>query len=688
MVGCVSLGDAYIDVHANNEPFDREIHEEIPRIGTDAEKLMEKIGEGWGKHLSEGSKSELRRRMPEIVREFERGAKSIKIKIGGKDFLLDRQGGIRSVAGRFVEMFTQEAERAFQNANRPGGPFSKIGEAISDAVGAGFNISGKSPLIVLLIPAIGAIAGAITAVVQAANALLAVLAAAPALLTAIGLQAGVLMLAFDGVGKAIQGAFAAKNWNEFYAAIQGLTPAAKNFVITLLPLRDLFRDLKASVQESFFQGFGNTMVNIAHALGPILSSGLPQIARALGGLFSQIGLFFASPVFVQFVTNIIPATLRWLGQFGPGFVSFLTAIVKMANAAIPFLMRIGDVLASGFAMFTSWLNDQIQSGKFTEWLNNMAETLVSVKDLFFGISNFVVSFLGALDKAGGNDVIDQFTELFNQLGQFFQTEAGQAAMQGFIHLVELLTYSFSGLVFTLMGLLIAFESILQFFGFIGNAFTEFIGWLTDTAGPAIGKFFTETLPGFFGDLWKDIQGLWGKIVDYMQLAWLGLVTWVQEKWDDFTGWFDKKVDDIVGFFTGLPDRLLQVGKDIMHGLWEGLMWGWDHTVKPILDWITRQIPDWKGPKEKDLKLLEPAGKAVMGGFAKGIATGAQDLKAQLGDYTTSLAANVAGSVFNTNLNFYGQQPTESQARTAGRAAAGELNDQVNSTNIRLAYRMA
>jgi len=686
----MALGDAYIDVHANNEPFRRDLEEDIPSIGRDADDLMEKIGEGWGAHLSDGAKSELRKRMPDVVREFERGAKSVKIRIGGENFLLDRRGEIRDVAGRFVAMFTEEAARAFERAGRPGGPLSKIGEGFSDAIGAAFNISGRSPLIAVLPLVFGAIAEAIAVVVQAVNALIAVLVQVPSLLIAIGLQAGVLMIAFDGVGEAISGAFKAKNWNEFYAAIQGLTPAAQNFVVTLLPLRDLFRELKTSVQENFFTGLGNVMVNVAQQLGPILRQGLPQLATALGEMFKQIGFFFASPVFVGFIQDVIPATIRWLGKFGPGFTSFLTGLIRMADAALPALERLGDIVGSAFAIFTSWLNEQVNTGNLTAWLDDMSETLSLLVDLFFNAAAFVASFLDALNKGGGNDAIRQFSELFNRLAIFFGSEAGQAAMAGFIHLVELLTFSFSGLVFTLLGLLIAFESILAFFGFIGAEFMKFIDWLDNTAGPAIGKFFTETIPGFFSGLWDSVVEIWDKIVYYIQTAWGLAVDFVKDTWNDFMDWIGKRVDDFVGFFTNLPDRLAQIGRDIMHGLWQGIQDGWNNTVKPILDAITRQIPDWKGPRAKDLKLLQPAGKAVMEGFAKGLEVGAVDVKDMLGEFTRDISMGGVNATnnFSTNLNFMGQAPTESQARTAGRAASDELNKQVANTNIRLAYRVA
>lgn len=628
---------------------------------------------------------------------IEKSTEKVTVKIKS-DFSVDRNGRLHDAAGRFVSEFTRDTEDAFRKLNRPGGPFDKIGQGIADAVGAGFNISGKSPLILVLIPAIGAIAAAIAAVVQIANALVAVLTTIPALVAAIGLQAGVLMLAFDNVGTAIKGAFAAKNWNDFYAAIQGLTPAAQNFIITLLPLRDLIRELKVSAQESFFGGFGNTMVNIVNQLGPILRQGVPELARALGEMFKGIGLFFASPTFVKFVNDIIPATLRWLGQFGPDFVAFLNALIRMADVAIPFLERVGQIVSNAFGTFTDWLNEQVSSGDLLNWLNRMGTTLDKTSELFFNITKFVASFVDALDKAGGNDIIDQLSEFFDRLAVFFASPAGQAAMEGFVHSVEALTYAFSGLVFVLLGAFIAFESLLQFFGFVGNAFVQFVDWLINTAAPAIGEFFMVTVPGFGEYLGNKIRDVVQKVAGFLTDGFGNAIDWVRTKWNEFTTWFGQKVDSVVSFFTGIPDKLRGIGQDIMQGLHDGLQWGWDHTVGPILKWITNQIPSWKGPEEKDRKLLEPAGQAVMQGFGKGLTQGADQLRSMLGDFTNSIGdvgytgAAGAGMPISVHVDFHGALPTEQQAydtgRAAGKGVADEMSSQISQRNIRLAVRMA
>lgn len=688
-----SAGSAYISFHARTDRLEPELEAALRSASDDADQFLDRAGTQWGDTVSHSMSDEIRTHGRDFANSVEHAMAGQIVTLRGVRYRVDRRGGLHDLelGNQFAGKIIDDVSDAFEKAGRPGGPISKIGEGFADAIGAGFNVSGKSPLIALLIPVFGALAGAITAAVQAVNALIAVLVQVPGLLVAVGIQAGILMLAFHGVGTAIQGAFSAKNAEELQAAIKNLTPAAQGFVLSLLPLRKIFQEIRDIAQQNFFVGLGNTVTRIANALGPILTSGaFAGLARALGGLFRDIGLFFASPTFVKFVNDVIPATTAWLAKFGPDFVSFMRAVVAMADAALPALSRLGDIVGGAFGIFTSWLNEQTKSGNLTKWLDDMNDTLENVVDLFFGLSFAVASILDALNKNGGNDLIKQLTEFFNQLGMFFQSEAGQAAMAGFVHLVELLTFSFSGLVFVIGGLLIAFESILQFFGFIGFEFMKFIGWLTDTAGPAIGKFFTETLPGFFSDLWDDIKELWDKITYYISSAFGAVVDWIHDKWDEFTTWLAGKVDDVTSFFTGIPDKLANIGRDIMQGLRDGLQWGWDHTVGPILNWITNQIPSWKGPIEKDRKLLEPAGKEAMHGFGRGLLAGAMNVKDMLGDFTQSIAmtGRGGGNTFNANLNFFGQQPTTSQAKAIGSAVSGELSRQMADTDTRLAIRMA
>lgn len=686
-----SVGTAYISLFARTDQLAPSIDRALHDVADDADDFLDDAGTRWGNTISDSTSKEIRTHGRDFADSIEHSLSGQIVSLRGIRYRTDRRGFLHDLdTGEFAGRVVDDVIDAFSRASRDGGPFSKVGEGISDAIGAGFNVSGKSPLIAVLIPAFGAIAAAIAAVVQIANALVAVLVEMPGLLVAIGIQAGILMLAFHGVGTAIQGAFKATNATELQEAIKGLTPAAQDFVKSLLPLRGLFTQIRDIAQQNFFIGLSNVVTKIATTLGPIFTGGnFAALARALGDLFNQIGMVFASPAFAKLVSDIIPATLRWLASFGPGFTSFLTAIVKMADAAIPGLERLGMIVGNAFATFTEWLNEQVESGNLVEWLDEMGTTLDKVSELFFNITRFVASFLDALNKQGGNDVIDQLSEFFNRLALFFGSEAGQAAMAGFIHLVEMLTFAFSGLVFGMLGVLIAFESILAFLQFLGQAVSDFVDWLTGPAADALAEFFTETFPGFISDLAQKVSDWFGKIGYYIETAWDGFIQYIKDAWKNFTDWLGAVVDGFIGFFTGIPDRLSEVGKSIMDGLRAGLQWGWDHTVGPILRWITSQIPSWKGPLERDKHLLEPAGKAAMEGFGRGLLRGAGAVKDMLGDFTNDIRFGglSASNTFNSNLNFFGQPPTESQARTAGRAVSEELNSQVAARDVSLAVRV-
>lgn len=104
-----------------------------------------------------------------------------------------------------------------------------------------------------------------------------------------------------------------------------------------------------------------------------------------------------------------------------------------------------------------------------------------------------------------------------------------------------------------------------------------------------------------------------------------------------------KFTELVTWVTGLPGRvisalgnvgtlLLDVGKDIMNGLWDGLKAVWDDVAGWLND-VTDWIPFEKGPPARDKVLLRPAGEQVMDGFLGGLRSRETALRGLLGDYT-------------------------------------------------------
>jgi len=111
-------------------------------------------------------------------------------------------------------------------------------------------------------------------------------------------------------------------------------------------------------------------------------------------------------------------------------------------------------------------------------------------------------------------------------------------------------------------------------------------------------------------------------------------------WNNTVGRLQRGIADVNRFLGGLPGKiksifskagtwLLQAGKDVIQGFWNGLTFIW----KKVTGWISG-IASWikahKGPVHLDATLLEPAGRAIMGGLLRGLLGGFGLVKSFIG----------------------------------------------------------
>jgi phage-related protein len=706
-VGLVAdIGDIYADVHANTDPFDPELQAGLAKAARDADKMLDDAGGKFGSTIADATSEELGKHGKDFAGAIESGLKKNKVQIDGEWFEIDKHGRLHDSAGRYArnlgQQMSEEVADGFKEAARPGGVLSKIGEGIADAIGSGFNVSGRSPLVALLIPALGAIVLAIVGIIQAVNALGAALVALPALIAGISAQVFVLWAAFDGVGEAISGAFAAKNAKELNEALKSLTPSAREFVRSLLPVRDMFRELKALIQERFFDAFGTSLASALKTLGEVSRPGLAQLATALGTFFAQLASFFGSKTFTTFVTEILPATARWVASFGPVFVDFLKALTKMSTVAIPFLERLGELLNKVFIKITEKITEMVNDGSLAEWLDRMLVTFEKLGGVFASLINFVFSFIGAIDQAGGNKALDSIAEFFNRLAFFFSTPVGIQALEGMINAAIVLTE-------VLGGLIIVFALL---FGAVQGAFVAidaFLTWVTDTAAPNVGKFFAG-IGEWAQKAWWAVKQAFAQIVSSV----LGALAQVAQFFVNMKNGAIAVWNELISWAKGIGSRILEAvkdlgrilwdtGKAIIRGLWEGMKDAW-HAVEDWLAGIGDWITNLKGPMEYDRKLLVPAGNAIMGGLAKGMRDQLPEVLGLAAGITDTLKSiysmpsmdvpgldpmQLSATQIN-NLNMGGMRfdgtPSETEARTAGRAVAGGMMAQIQQQQIRVAVR--
>lgn len=92
---------------------------------------------------------------------------------------------------------------------------------------------------------------------------------------------------------------------------------------------------------------------------------------------------------------------------------------------------------------------------------------------------------------------------------------------------------------------------------------------------------------------------------------------------------------IQNVFSSAGQWLVDAGRRIIQGLISGIK-GMVPSLRGMLDWVTDMLPDWKGPEDKDRRILRPAGQAVMGGFMTGIEQRLPDLRDLLSGVTATI----------------------------------------------------
>ena len=129
---------------------------------------------------------------------------------------------------------------------------------------------------------------------------------------------------------------------------------------------------------------------------------------------------------------------------------------------------------------------------------------------------------------------------------------------------------------------------------------------------------------------------------------------------------------ILGALGNLGSLLWSAGSDLIGGLISGIT-SRIGELTSTLSSITNLIPDWKGPPERDARLLEPSGQLIMQGLSRGLELGSRGVERQLAAFTGDLAgAGSAAGGAGLGVNFYGPVEIVADNRVNAERGAGDL----------------
>jgi hypothetical protein len=396
---------------------------------------------------------------------------------------LDRSVHKHNASSRFVNLFTN----AFDKIGNLAGSFFSEGFAASlkslpisgsiaqGLVGAVASVASAGPLglagllitLGLLLPVIPLVTSAIFALGGALFSLAGIAGGVPSILAGVLAVVAPLIIAFQGFGEAVA-AVASGDIDKINDSLKKLTPSARAVVREIQKAMPFFSQLRKDVQETFFAQFQGAITRLVASLGPTASAGLQNAAFALGGLFDLLAKFAASPQVVTFVSTLFQSITEGISAGGPTLINFLSALVAVAQAALPVLGPFFGTLGGGLDKFSKFLQDKAASGELASFLDSGLKTLQSIGGVLLQVIGLFADMFATTDESG-RKFLDDVALAVKQLREFFQSPEGKEFLENMITLAEDFGTILLFIVGIFAGLIMQFAAAIELADDLGDA---------------------------------------------------------------------------------------------------------------------------------------------------------------------------------------------------------------------------
>ena len=337
-----------------------------------------------------------------------------------------------------------------------------------------------------------------------------------------------------------------------------------------------------------------------------------------------------------------------------GFFDFLTSHAGDIGATLGGAVDVLSQIDQGVSDFFSGFGASFDGSGFGEALQGFMEGLQNVwtfvQDNILAHSEEIGAFVGQVATIIG-DIAGKAGELFAILSPYLPFIAAFAGVFGvlmpLISTVTTVIGAISGAVTFLTTVILPALGMIQSIpGLIAVITTVLGGPITIIAAivAAIIAFLAtnEDARAKVLEVWEAVKQKFFEVKDAIgqKIAEIG------EFFNNLKDTVSQKLEEVIGFFSSLPDNILGalgdlggllfgVGESIINGLWDGLRSMWDN-VSSWFGSITDAIPDLKGPKQRDLKLLTKNGQWIMQGLDEGLKKGFLPVEDTLGSFTDTI----------------------------------------------------
>lgn len=336
--------------------------------------------------------------------------------------------------------------------------------------------------------------------------------------------------------------------------------------------------LKAAWQDTMVglagggQNFEKTLDNLVKSVGNVVKNIVPVVGKALSGiakLVSELAPIISAEL-PGLIATIVPAAINAvaeiisaLAQALPDIITALTSpenIQIILEAALTLFMAIVEAIPQIISALIAAL-PQIITGivQFLTNPDNIGQVIAGAFQLFMGIATAIPQIIGALISALGGVL----GAILQNIGGWVVDVVAKAVEVGS----------------QFVGKVVEFFSQLpgNIANFLSQVIPNVIAWTAEMTAKAVetGTKFLENIINFFtqlpGKIWEFLTSTISKVVAFV--ADMGAKALEAGKM-----FFDNLVNKVME----IPGKMLEIGKNIVEGIWNGISgatsWLWDQIA--------------------------------------------------------------------------------------------------------------
>lgn len=480
---------------------------------------------------------------------------------------------------------------------------------------------------------------------------------------AIGAAARVLWEALKELGRAfmenVMPALQQAGGQILSALREGWTALSNTFRTSVVPavqqLVAAFQSAMPAMQQLWnaLQPILEVLVKVAGVIVGVLLVALFQwmkfmISEVLPVLI-QVGTFMAVHLIQNLtkIAQVVAVVIGWLVQW----------VATITGAIVPALQLWWNVFSTTWNAILNVITTVLSAiwSAITTYVGFITTFWSTAWDIFGPVITRVFTLVKLIIQTILLAIFIAITTILTQAYNFWKTVwAGfQAVVQAVWRVIG--PFVTAALQTLLRGITVTWNAIKAVTQAAWNLIQRYI---IDPIRRAVSSVTSET-----GRARNVISSAWNAVKSLTQAAWSAFYNIVYSKIQAFANAVNRIRSIVTGALSGAGSWLYNAGRQIIQGLINGLdsMIG---AVQSKLNALTGLIPDWKGPMDRDEKLLTENGQAIMRSLIAGFQKQIPAIRRELSGITDLIPAQITARTE--------AQVTQTATSAASRDRAREL----------------